>query len=480
MSKPNDTKRLIDLINRVSDPGLTAAELSELESMLRGGRGARQTYLRVMSIHSDLDQIAKMTLDEAADVDVAEVAKTFGSRARPAESLGDFRYGRLVWGAIAATAAAMLLFLSLPASDQAIRIAAVHRAAFDGAELPAINQTVSGDDQRLISGAVTLAYPDGSTVLIQAPAEFSVPSPRSLRLDRGTVTLRSDRPGFVVVVPAGRVIDRGTRIGVQVDDQQNWQVHVLAGRASVMTDGGASQPLEAGRAAMCSALDRQIEPIAFAASRFTPVGLDRLPRVRGDMRLNLWPPDSVRRTGDLTEQRPQIVMFAERLSVPVDAALQRHLKALGRRGGLVGDDPLATEAIEPPSVDSYLVHFAVPRPLRANGGSFTAHGEITFDQPIWLVLQRQSTSLNGQLGHPETIYPRDQRTGAEMDLDSGGGNSADAPVDRIVLSSDRRTLHVRLNVRGRGVPSQKDTAGDDQPPSSTDYIDQFRILVMSP
>lgn len=87
----------------------------------------------------------------------------------------------------------------------------------------------------LRSGSVELLFSNGAEVIIVGPSVFRVASADSLVLTSGSCSVHAPAgaEGFSVETPSIRVVDRGTRFALKVEDTAGTEVHVVEGAAEV-------------------------------------------------------------------------------------------------------------------------------------------------------------------------------------------------------------------------------------------------------
>jgi len=92
-----------------------------------------------------------------------------------------------------------------------------------------------GEDLMLLEGLVKLAFPTGATAIIEAPAMFRIVDAESIALDTGACSVHAPQgaEGFRVLTPLTKVVDRGTRFSVKVNDNSETEVHVVEGAADL-------------------------------------------------------------------------------------------------------------------------------------------------------------------------------------------------------------------------------------------------------
>ena len=86
----------------------------------------------------------------------------------------------------------------------------------------------------LAEGQVEVAFNDGVHLHFRGPARMDVEQ-HGLQLQSGAVALRvpEQATGFTVDTPTARIVDLGTEFSVQVDEEQNTDVEVFAGKVIV-------------------------------------------------------------------------------------------------------------------------------------------------------------------------------------------------------------------------------------------------------
>ena len=116
-----------------------------------------------------------------------------------------------------------------------------------------------GQKLALEKGLAQITYANGAVVLIEAPASYTVDSPKSGFLSHGKLTARADTEAsrqFVIATPHARFVDQGTEFGVLIDDRGRAEVAVFEGKVNAvarLANGRwtAPVPLVEGQAAVC-------------------------------------------------------------------------------------------------------------------------------------------------------------------------------------------------------------------------------------
>jgi hypothetical protein len=107
---------------------------------------------------------------------------------------------------------------------------------FLGEYSPPIGSSVKRMKEYVLrSGSVELSFPSGAEVIIVGPSVFRVASADSLVLTSGSCSVHAPQgaEGFFVDTPSIRVVDRGTRFALSVEDTSGTEVHVVEGAAEV-------------------------------------------------------------------------------------------------------------------------------------------------------------------------------------------------------------------------------------------------------
>lgn len=96
----------------------------------------------------------------------------------------------------------------------------------------------------LQQGFAELTFKDGAKVILQAPCELRLESPKRLFLESGSLTARANERavGFTVRTPSSQVVDYGTEFGVAVGDYSTSEVQVFEGKVQVKTRPQSPRP----------------------------------------------------------------------------------------------------------------------------------------------------------------------------------------------------------------------------------------------
>ncbi|TWT60289.1 FecR domain-containing protein [Rubinisphaera italica] len=124
---------------------------------------------------------------------------------------------------------------SLPKKSNVILTGEVRARFFDQSVLATGTGVELSRDYMLQSGIVKLKFPSGATTIIEGPSIFQVTTENCLVLNTGACSVHAPpgAEGFEVITPVTKVIDRGTRFYVNVQDNNEAEVHVLEGAADL-------------------------------------------------------------------------------------------------------------------------------------------------------------------------------------------------------------------------------------------------------
>lgn len=464
-----DADRLRLLLDKHWDQVLADDERAELEDMLRASAQARDIYWEQATW-----QAAMRAWGEAEwgrrDSSTSEKGAARRSVPGPLAIRDPRRLPQppraAIWAAVVVSAAALGGAAWWAARSAGPNIAeAVADAAFprhvavitavddpvwNGATF-ALGQGLPACRLAIDSGSIEITFASGARVLLRGPAEFGVLSPLRGELFRGDLAARvpPGAEGFIVDTPSVEVVDLGTAFGVRVGNDGTADVRVFEGAVEARAESptGAEDAfvrleqdmarrfLPQGGAALDSPASSDQFPI------LAPDAPDR-PVTSGAVELLRSPPPTL--VG--LQSDDFILMFQERsgVSVSPESLVDIVSPGLYGNGRRRPSWPLGKEG----RVDSYLLHCDtlprpnLERPRDKRGAEMRLEGAVTFARPVVAVLyQRKALDASDDaLGQGKAFYPSrgDPFRGAEP-FDS----------DKIVLSSDRKTLSLSLLVRAQ-------------------------------
>lgn len=339
----------------------------------------------------------------------------------------------------AATVIALCVILAPQPDTHLGEVVATVQNARKAIDVSAGDELRSGQVLKLVDGRVKINFQSGARLAIQAPAELKLLGPNSAQLQHGVATVRvpGEIKGFVLVTPHQRVTDLGTSFGVDVDSAGDTAISVFEGEIELED----RRRLVGGQTVELSATENLPREVPYAIDQFlgtwrVSFGVEQL---IGDVRVAS---PSERHSPGLARDSDSLLLFPEREDVllksgyVVDGLEPRTYRRPFRKHTVT-----LTENVR---VDSFLLQYNPGNDDASNTQKF--QGELHFDRPIVaLILQKDLLdSSDAQLALPDTDFRDIFRRGINTD-------------DVITLSSDRRMLHVSLNV--------------------SDGVDQIRVLV---
>ncbi len=266
---PPDQQEFLEWVMRYQDGTLSPTEVQQLTDLLRADAARREQFLRIQMRTATLHDLFRMDaftragslLDDKAAFPSSEPT----AEAQPWRSIFRrvFSHAPSVWTrrhtALGMTGMAALALLLVCGSffwnrveapkegvhadasvveERSVLLVEENRATFFGARVLAAGQGVPlYQDYLLQSGMVKLLFPSGATAIIEAPSIFRVENEDRLVLNTGgcSVHAPAGAEGFEVLTPLTKVVDRGTRFYVKVQDTSETEVHVIEGAADLYT-----------------------------------------------------------------------------------------------------------------------------------------------------------------------------------------------------------------------------------------------------
>ncbi|WP_437223692.1 FecR domain-containing protein [Planctomicrobium sp. SH661] len=277
----------LELVVRYQDGTLNPAEVEQLAELLcrdpERQRMFRRIQIRTAAIHDLLRMDAfgqvNTLLNEGDQPDSrAPMATSQESHTRSARSVWSIRR-RLLW--TGAAALSLIAGVSLlpwvgpdhpPAtppkiatvSNEDVILVDEDRAKFFGQQLLLAGDVVTPlQDYLLQSGLVRLKFPSGAETIVEAPAIFRVASKDQLILNSGACSVHAPpgAEGFEVITPVTKVIDRGTRFFVRVQENNETEVHVIEGAADLLSNARSAGGTQVFQQPVPSELETSAEPV---------------------------------------------------------------------------------------------------------------------------------------------------------------------------------------------------------------------------
>ncbi len=267
---PSEIWALLDgLVNGT----LTPDQHARLGELLAASAEARTLYFDYLDLHLGLRQTA---LAGQTARPLAHLQERLAARRRPR------RLGIAVGFAVAAAAAIVLVARrpSKPESVASLASSAAARFVGVGSSLKLGDPLTSGREYALREGRAELRFKNGVEVIVEGPAAFVVHDQMrmTMKMGKAAVHITPGAEGFLVDTPVARVVDRGTRFAIDVNELGETEVQVVEGAAEVSASGGAA-PVELKRgAAQRYAFDGTLNAtaVAYDESRFPLVMPDRV------------------------------------------------------------------------------------------------------------------------------------------------------------------------------------------------------------
>lgn len=261
--KPRVHPRLHFLLSAACEEQLTAAQVAELELLMRGDPKAQRLYHEYCQLHVDLhfvasgDQVRNAIRAKIAPSPVVGVLADCWHRVDSLVTLGL----RVAW--VSAILAIGLLVLGswLRGGREWGEVATLgetFRAEWSGmprVPAPAAG-LIAGQPLKLKSGFATIRFHNGAEVLLEGPATFTPEDVNAGQLLRGKLVGRvttKDAQGFTVHTPTAMVVDQGTEFSVAVDHLGQTEACVFKGRVEARLmiggrPGGDVLRVESGQA----------------------------------------------------------------------------------------------------------------------------------------------------------------------------------------------------------------------------------------
>ncbi|MGB1130844.1 MAG: FecR domain-containing protein, partial [Haloferula sp.] len=268
---------------RMLDGELSAGELAALEAELEVNPEARRLWQKLSRIHS------------ALEVHYTSKAKVAQSPVVPIDLVLARQRRRVVKNSLLAAAALILIsaiglwLVMAPAAPAGF-------ADFRAASQSVFTLTHAGEGQspmghalaegsRLVldHGVVELDLPHQVRGIIEAPAVIEMVDDKNLKLDHGRAFFHVGSEagrGFTVVTPHQRIVDLGTRFGIDATrGRDEVELHVFEGTVRVdALDGGQGETINATRSVVLAGreVSRELEGAPAAFRRQLPEKVETL------------------------------------------------------------------------------------------------------------------------------------------------------------------------------------------------------------
>jgi hypothetical protein len=266
-------------IQRMLDGELSDGELIALENELLENEAARQVYLKLATLHSDLEVLysGQSTLAKAKVVPIDLIITRQRKRV--------FKIAAYAAAAIVMISMVLLSLTKMPENPiasfrttPAADFSLTHDSSLG--DTPIGQVLVKGSKLDLRKGILESAFSSGVRVVIEAPCVLRVIAEDRVAVDQGVAWFEVPQKavGFTVETAELKVVDLGTAFGVDSSLTGHDEVHVIRGAVQVTArvDGGKSETLREGEARRVNDQGQLVE-IKINSERFT----DTLPGDNG-------------------------------------------------------------------------------------------------------------------------------------------------------------------------------------------------------
>ena len=246
---------------------LTLDQASRLLLAAQADAGLRREMADLQAIERLLRHQGVLSAEE--DLFVAEVVARLKSRSQPDDGFASAVIDRLqhapshrptlrgqgtvlrrptVWAAALTLLTAVSLVLAWPrfATSTVATVARLEAVHWGPGQSPlSPGQSLSRGTIEVQSGFLNLQFDSHANLILEGHARLELLGRNAARLYCGKVVayVPDSAKGFILESPEGRIIDLGTRFGVEVDDQGGTEVHVLQGlvRTAVRGESGTRE-----------------------------------------------------------------------------------------------------------------------------------------------------------------------------------------------------------------------------------------------
>ena len=128
-------------------------------------------------------------------------------------------------------------------------------------DAPARGDALGRKSLRLASGMATIRFDGGATVIVEGPAEFETRSTNRGFLKRGKLVATVPRRalGFTIETPVARIVDLGTKFGVEVDEYGAADLEVYEGQVVIRSKEPSDAPSSSLEVFVPAGMARRVE-----------------------------------------------------------------------------------------------------------------------------------------------------------------------------------------------------------------------------
>jgi len=255
MSRADQHGEVLDLAAAVCNGTITPEQHERLQLLLGADPEARQVYFDYLDLHLALGQTHRAAQEARPMVQFQKDLQKLS--ARPGR-----RPIRLI------AAAAGILFCMLvyyftfrtsPAAPIATLVQSASARFYGAGEFLRVGDPMAPlQEYALRSGRVEVRFHNGVTAILEGPAVFQIRDAMRLHVTYGkcAVNVVPGAEGFAVETPITKIVDRGTRFAVDVDEAGETEVQVVQGKAEVQSPSAPAAMLTEGAGRRFTADDR--------------------------------------------------------------------------------------------------------------------------------------------------------------------------------------------------------------------------------
>lgn len=207
------------------DGDMDSSRAERLRSLIKQDAALRAQYIQQMTAHSLLRWRAGELPQEGTTPEI--IRPRFG-RFAPLAAAAAVVLGLAGWWLLRPTSAAAQLV-----ELEVLESTSTGETAHTPALIPGLKLSVA--ELRMPEGSFRFRLSSGATVSATGPAHLSFPNPMHLRVKQGKVTadVGKDAKGFIVETDQTRIVDLGTRFGVDASRSGHTDVVVFEGEVEV-------------------------------------------------------------------------------------------------------------------------------------------------------------------------------------------------------------------------------------------------------
>lgn len=450
-----DQRSLIKLIYEVQNETASSIQLKELAERLRDDPEAQKVYVFMMDMHAELILEEEFMHPEPWDL-LAQPAPAELPAPRNKNKRRSTTHYVLLTLCYFLPLTVLAYFSYLAAQPKPHTEVAVLEEMdagiliHDNVHLEEHEPLLTGHTYHLQQGVAKLKMNSGAEVILESPASFELLHQNSLRLRKGSLAaeVETEAVGFVVETPSQRVVDLGTRFGVNVTTDGTSETHVFQGQVvcapqsasqqdrstHLLTSGQAIQIRNDGSAPVSLTTDENkfTRALKFKAQI---EGLEGAIEYRQEMPTQLG-------AGDFTSSQ-SIYLFQERKNLTLSEDL--NVWELPLPGNYGKQKEVRRVIPRGTKVNVYLLHLDGPH-KNAQGKEHpkvALSGTIHFKYPVL-----------GGFKTDKEFYATDQSLGAvNVAYDNQQFGESGRGLDRsdiTELSNERKTLTLSWSQRGGG------------------------------